>query len=479
MRVRLSSLLLLLMTVVLVSLGVPLAVSLAASEARTVEADRHADLALFASLVPEAGERDGAARVGTQALAADLRRYDGLYGIQVAVVDAAGAPVVWSSEDLRARLRRDEPLTQRAVRAALAGRPSEGPDQLWPWDDAPLVAAQPVVRNGDVVGAVVSLSPTGDARSRVLNGWLTLAALETVALIGGALLAGRLAAWLLRPIARLDAEAHRISDGDLGARVPAGSGPPELRRLGRSFNDMASHVQASLEAQRAFVADASHQLRNPLAALLVRLQGLVLAPPEQRGAAAESAAADGRYLADTLDRMLELAKAEHTTAAAGPLDVAAVVDERLGSWHVVAARRSITLHREGDDTAPGWHDPGALAGAVDAVVDNALKYSPERTAVVVDVRRAGSGGPAGGPAGGVMVVVTDEGPGLAPDELSRVGDRFWRARSTSGEPGSGLGMSIATTLLERHGGGLRVEPGADGGLRVSLLVPATEPTDPG
>ena len=464
MRVRLSSLLLLLMTVVLVSLGVPLATSIASSQARTVHADRLADLALFASLVPKTDRG-----VDARALGDDLRRYDDLYGVQVGVVDAAGRPLTpfVSGTELLAALRDGNDGTGPAVRAALAGRPSEGPSHLWPWDDEPLTAAQPVVRDGDVVAAVVSVSPTAAARDRVLNRWLLLAALELVALVGGALLAYRLAEWLLRPIARLDAAAHRISDGDLGARVPAGSGPPELRRLGRSFNDMAGHVQASVEAQRAFVADASHQLRNPLAALLVRLQGLVLAPPEQRADAAESAAADGRYLADTLDRMLELARAEHATAAAGPLDVAALVDERLGSWHLVAARRSITLHREGAERAPGWHDPGALSGAVDAVLDNALKYSPERTAVTVDVRcHEGDG---------VAVVVTDEGPGVAPDDLPRVGDRFWRARSTSAEPGSGLGVSIATTLLERHGGALRVEAAPDGGLRVSLLVPAERP----
>src|SRR5690349_101817 len=269
------------MTVVLVSLGVPLAISLASSEARTMNTDRLADLALFASLVPRTPEG-----VDADALRNDLRRYDDLYGIPVAVVDAAGRPTLWSHESLADQLRQDAPTTHRVVRAALAGRPSEGPDQIWPWDERPLAAAQPVVRDGDVVGAVVSVSPTGHAREQVLRRWLMLAALEAVALVGGALLAIRLAVWLLRPIARLDAAAHRIADGDLGARVPAGSGPPELRRLGRSFNDMASHVQASVEAQRAFVADASHQLRNPLAALLVRLQGLVLAPPEQRETAA-------------------------------------------------------------------------------------------------------------------------------------------------------------------------------------------------
>src|SRR4051812_27572995 len=163
MRVRLSSLLLVLMTVVLVSLGVPLAISLASSEARTVQADRLADLALYASLIPQAAERVGSADGTSGALDNDLRRYDDLYGVAVALVDAAGTPIVWSRDEINADLRGDEPATHRAVRAALAGRPSEGPRQLWPWDEAPLAAAQPVVRDGDVVGAVVSLSPTGAA----------------------------------------------------------------------------------------------------------------------------------------------------------------------------------------------------------------------------------------------------------------------------------------------------------------------------
>ena len=102
MRVRLSSLLLLLMTVVLVSLGVPLATSIASSEARTVHADRLADLALYASLVPQT-----AGGVDAEALAADLRRYDDLYGVQVGVVDAAGLPLTpfVSDTELLAELR--------------------------------------------------------------------------------------------------------------------------------------------------------------------------------------------------------------------------------------------------------------------------------------------------------------------------------------------------------------------------------------
>src|SRR5687767_13389768 len=127
MLVRLSSLLLLLMTVVLVSLGVPLAVSLASSQARTVQADRLADLALYASLVPETADPAGVATAGVRTLETELRRYDELYGVAIGVVDAAGTPIASSRDELTTDLRRDEPLTLRAVRAALAGRPSDGP----------------------------------------------------------------------------------------------------------------------------------------------------------------------------------------------------------------------------------------------------------------------------------------------------------------------------------------------------------------
>jgi signal transduction histidine kinase len=276
-------------------------------------------------------------------------------------------------------------------------------------------------------------------------------------------------------VARLDDAAHQISAGDLGARVPTGSGPPELRRLEHSFNDMAVHVQEAVEAQRAFVADASHQLRNPLAALLIRLEGLRFASsvrrpgggttadgPNSLRAATDSALADGRHLAGTLDRMLALANVEHTGASAGPIDVAAVLDERLGSWRVVAERRQIQVQRTGVSHATGQHEAGALAGALDAVLDNALKYSPEHSTVTVEVLTQDSW---------IAMVVTDDGPGVSAEELPRLADRFWRSDPSLVGTGTGLGMSIAKTLIERHGGCLDVGREAGRGLRVSLRVP--------
>ncbi|GLY16294.1 HAMP domain-containing histidine kinase [Kineosporia rhizophila] len=498
MRTRLSALLLVLIGVVLVSLGIPLISGMAADEARTLHTDRMADLSLFVSRAPF-GEEPGAAEV--MALERDLERYEELYGISVTVYDAARHPRYSNADSAALSVAEDA-----ALDTALSGRLTEVWDHIQPWDSEPLVAAQPVVRDGDVVGAVVSVSPVEKAANRVLARWSILLAAELVAMIGAIALVDRLARWLLRPVARLDEAAHQISAGDLSARVPTGSGPPELRRLEASFNDMAVHVQDAVEAQRAFVADASHQLRNPLAALLMRLEGLAMTSglpgvsKARQTELMEQALADGRHLAGTLDRMLALAKVENAGAPAVALDVAAVVDERLAFWMVVADRRGVHIVRRGAVEAQGLHDAGALAGALDAVLDNALKYSPEGGTVTVEVRSvpgaaAGPGPrdvvPIGGPSsapmlalahavevsgpdqpprGGAEVTVTDDGPGVSAQDLPRIADRFWRAEGAEQE-GTGLGMSIAKTLMERHDGSLEATTGEAGGLSVRLVIP--------
>ena len=457
MRSRLAVILVVLMATVLLSLGIPLSRTIAASEARTLYLDRLGDVARFASLVPQSS-----AAVDEQALQDELRRYDGLYGIPVQVLAADGS--VRATSRPRVDLRGDP--VDGVVSAALSGRRPDPPAALLPWDGDPMVVGQPLVRDGDVIGAVVSVSGTDRARARVLRSWILLAAVELLALLVGVAVAGRLATWVLRPVQVLDDAAHLISSGDLSARVPQASGPPELRRLAASFNDMAEHVHTVIENQRAFVVDAGHQLRNPLGALLVRLEGLSLTLDGDGATAAERAAEDGRYLADTLDRMLELARVENAAAQPAAIDVAQVVDRRLDSWSVVGHRRSVTIRRVGRPHAIGWHDADALAGAVDAVIDNALKFSPEGGSVLVAVEPVTQAAPGGG----VRVRIQDQGPGLDDAELPRVADRFWRSRRHQTVPGSGLGMSIARTLLERHGGSLEVESVPAGGLRVTLSV---------
>ena len=147
-----------------------------------------------------------------------------------------------------------------------------------PWDDAPLVIAEPVLVDGEVRGAVVTVSPTAALRERELETWALIAAAVLLALGLGVLVSLPVVRWILHPVHRLDEGTGRVAAAVLagGAAAPVAddSGPPELRRLSASFDRMAETVTGALAAQRAFVADASHQLRNPLTALRLRLSNL-------------------------------------------------------------------------------------------------------------------------------------------------------------------------------------------------------------
>ena len=160
----------------------------------------------------------------------------------------------------------------------------------------------------------------------------------------------------------------------MNSRVAAAGGPPELRRLARSFNEMADNVEEVLEQQRAFVADASHQLRNPLAALLLRIELLALELPEGNEEIA-SVRTEGKRLAQVLDDLLDLALAEHAAADLRLTDIGELAAERVAAWRPLAEEKGVRL--TGHCAAvTAWADPVALSSALDAVIDNALKFTP-------------------------------------------------------------------------------------------------------
>jgi signal transduction histidine kinase len=452
-RPRILAVLLGLLLVVLGALGVPLATSFAISHGQALFVDRVSDTSRFASIAQQ-GETDE----DLPLLRTELERYDELYGIAAAVLRTDGQVRVAS----RARPALDGGNAQRSLRAALAGRPSQPPGPVWPWTADPLVVAVPMVRGGDVIGAVATVSPVERTRFAVLRGWGALALGEMVALLVGVVLALRATRWVLRPVHVLDAATHEIATGRLAARVAEGGGPPELRRLAASFNEMADHVEHVVERQRAFVADASHQLRNPLNALLLRLDDLAMRLPEPWVAEVTTAADEGRSLARALGSLLELARAEHAGAEPEVVDVVPVVDKRISAWMLVAQRRRITMTRCGARSAHALVSPEALHSVLDVVIDNALKFAPEGSHVVVEVSSGD---------GEAVVAVKDEGPGLDDDELARAGDRFWRSRRHQNVDGSGLGLAIARALVDPSGGRLEVRPNSPRGLSVLVRLP--------
>ncbi|MFE3185796.1 sensor histidine kinase [Streptomyces violascens] len=465
MRTRLLPLLIFLLALVLVAFGFPLALSVAHAQQQRVVVDRIDDTARFAALAQFVTATDGndtnsAERLTT--LEEELTRYSTLYGIKAGVffrngTAMAGAPTGWTVPA--------KGEGYMAFHEALAGRRSHDPAQVWPWQRGRLVVASPVVREGDVIAVVVTDSPTGSMRSGTLHGWLLIAAGELAAMLLAVGAAFRLTGWVLRPVRVLDAATHDIATGRMKSRVAAAGGPPELRRLAHSFNEMADNVEEVLEQQRAFVADASHQLRNPLSALLLRIELLALELPEGNEEIA-SVRTEGKRLAQVLDDLLGLALAEHAAADLQLTDVGALVAERVAAWRPLAEDKGVRLIADGSTAATGWADPVALSSALDAVIDNALKFTPEgeevRVTVAVDGPRA-------------TVTVTDLGPGLTDEELSRIGDRFWRAGRHQNIKGSGLGLSISRALLAAGGGTIAYAHHAPHGLCVTVTVPRTQP----
>ncbi|MEV7545301.1 HAMP domain-containing sensor histidine kinase [Streptomyces sp. NPDC089915] len=467
MRARLLPLLVVLMAGVLLALGFPLAVSLAAAQQQKVVVDRIDDSARFAALAQFVIDAEGSGATGADerrdTLQLELARYQELYGIRVGIFyrdDNAmvRAPGWWQLPD--------SGEARRSFEEALAGRRSHDPGQVWPWQvNGKLLVVSPVVLDGDVVAVVATESPTDQMRARILHGWLLIAAGLAAAMLVAFGAALRLTGWVLKPVRTLDAAAHGIATGRMNSRVAAASGPPELRRLARSFNEMADNVEEVLEQQRAFVADASHQLRNPLAALLLRIELLALELPEGNEEIA-SVRTEGKRLAQVLDDLLDLALAEHASAEISLTDIGALAAERVASWRPYAEEKGVRLSETGRSAVTGWADPIALSSALDAVIDNALKFTPAGEEVEVSVSAEG---------GSALVVVADRGPGLTEEELQRVGDRFWRSGRHQNVKGSGLGLSISRALLATGGGTLSYAKNTPHGLRVTVAVPRTGP----
>jgi signal transduction histidine kinase len=351
------------------------------------------------------------------------------------------------------------------VELALANRRSEVYPLILPWDERPLVLAEPVLVDTEVRGVAVTISPTDALRAEELRVWSLVVAAGLAALAMGVVVALPIVRWILRPVRRLDEGTGRVASAVLAGADPApvadGTGPPELRRLSVSFDRMAETVAQAYAAQRAFVADASHQLRNPLTALRLRLSNLDghvdAVAAEDHAAALEEA----ERLSTLLDGLLALARAERT-APPVVADVDAGVEDRLDAWRPLAEHMDLQLTRGGVTGLRVLAPEGAIETVLDAVLDNAVKFAPAGSAI--SVRTASVDGR-------VEIAVRDTGPGMAPEELERATGRFWRSPGQSNTEGSGLGLAIAARTLEVAGGELALELPSGGGLRVVARFP--------
>jgi signal transduction histidine kinase len=457
MRRRLLVTYLSLLAVVISALAVPLAVVITARNTQVVFIDRKGDTTRFASFA------DTALRSGnTDSLDARLTRYDELFGIVAAVFDRDGRLVVASRDDPSL----DGPEIKAAVRTALAGEGSAADQVVWPWQTRPLVVAEPVGHGGEIIGAVVTVSPVRGIRADTLTGWLWVAGFMLLAVLVAAYAARRLAAWMLRPVLNLDETTHAIAAGQLAARVPAAVGPVELRRLAASFNTMIDTIERLLERRRAFVSYASHQLRNPLAALRLRAENLTL-HLDRAGEEDHAMTLDEvDRLARVCDGLLALAHAESGKPPARTVvDAATIADARVAAWRPVAGRAGVRLVRSGAGSARASAMDGMLDQVLDALLDNAIKFVGPGATVTVTVTDADRDRDA------VVVDVVDDGPGLPAEALAAAIEPYWRSPEDGRKAGSGLGLAIVAMLLAVGEGELTLESATPHGLCARVRLP--------
>ena len=403
MRRRIVGLAVLAATLAVVLFGVLLAVG----AGELAVAEEQAALQRLASVTARAVEPDLAHREDPDGLP------DSTDDTQLAIYDPDGDLVLGSGPRSG-----DDP-----VRTALRGRPTQAVD------DGMLVVGFPVAGNRGILGVVRASRPLSSVYHHLVPAGLGMVGLAVLVLGVVWFVADRQARRLARPLVSLSANARRLGDGDFGVRAPA-AGIAEIDAVGRALNDTAQRLDALLARERAFSAEASHQLRTPLAGLRLRLESALALAHEESRQAIQAGIASADQLERTIDELLLLAR-EPAFTRGEPVDVGALVAEVTGPRRerLSATGRGVETSVEADlPRAP--LSAAAIRQILGVLLDNAEVHGTGDVGVVV---RDSSGA--------VAVDVTDEGDGVDPGTMTA---------SRSGA----MGLALARRLAEAEGGRL-------------------------
>jgi len=338
----------------------------------------------------------------------------------------------------------------------------------------------PVIAGDSLVGLVAVL-PGRPPFSRVVR---ELG--PTLGLVGGGILAVGVAVIALvvfgpvrRRLRQVQQATERLGGGDLRARVPE-EGGDEVAAVARSFNRMAEELagraealQASDRARRQLLADVSHELNTPLTAMRGYLETLSMPDlpidPAMRQRYLQIIADETHRLERIVGDLLDLARLEGGGTVMRRTDVELrTLFDRVAARHERELRgRGIRIRSEvgaGAETVPG--DPDRLEQALQNLAANALRHTPDHGEIALTAEPAG---------GATRILVRDTGPGIAPEHLPLIFDRFYKADAARAGGGSGLGLSIVKAIVERHGGTITARN--DRGAVFEILLPGSDPGD--
>lgn len=447
MRTRIIAVLLPLLIVLAAAIAIPAGVAMAQHHSSTMLGDRILDASRFASLA-QAGMEGSAERIRRE-----LDDYSDLYDSAVHVIGRDGETIHSTTAGPVSHAIRE------AAGPALAGRAPVADRLITPFGPDSVLIATPVGHDSQVVGAVVIEAPTDAVRSAILKDWILVLVAAIVPLTLVLLALRPVTDWVLRPLARFESTLTRMRRGSMALRADDSAGPPELRGVARSFNSFADAVAATHERQQRFTADASHQLRNPLASLRVavdNLEPVSSGDTEDREIHAEAVETVERM--DTIVSDLLLAT-QHT--ARGTEAVVSLADVARDGWQETVRRHGAELAVD-LPAVPVVEPVGGFEPLIGELVDNAVRLGRARK---VEVWATGASAD-----GCVVLVVDDDGTGMTSAERARAFDRLWRSPRVQNVAGTGLGLSIVSHAVEETGGGLTLETSPAGGLRVRIAL---------
>ena len=323
------------------------------------------------------------------------------------------------------------------------------------------------VRGGSLVVGT-SLSQVAKTIDQV-EAIVTLGSIAVVLLIGlGVFVVLRRG---LRPIEAMARQADRISGGALTDRVTPQNPRSEVGRLGAALNGMLARIEAdvheretSQQQMRRFFADASHELRTPLASLRANAelyQQGALGSTDEVDEVMDRIAAETRRMGRLVDDMLRLARlGQHPGQSQEPVDLTDVVTGCADRARVADPARTWQVQIADGLATVG--DEELLRRAIDNLLMNVLVHTPGETVGTISASEVGDR---------VTIEVSDDGPGVPPDKLTHIFERFYRAGARSGRPGAGLGLAIAAEIASAHGGTAQAEAVSPRGLRITLALP--------
>ncbi|MEU3185810.1 HAMP domain-containing sensor histidine kinase [Streptomyces sp. NPDC006923] len=295
--------------------------------------------------------------------------------------------------------------------------------------------------------------PDDEVSNGITTAWLVLAGVGLALVVGSVAVADRLGLRMVEPAQRLAYAAHALGEGKLGVRVPE-EGPPELRSAAIAFNSMADQVVQLLANERELAADLSHRLRTPLTVLRLNAASLGEGPAADQ---TRAAVAQLEREVDTIIRTARQAKSHTSPGAAGGCDVSEVVRERMDFWSALAEDEGRTVRLAGVGRPVRIPVGRAeLAAALDALLGNVFRHTPEGTAFSVDVHNGEDA---------VIVLVSDAGPGIADPQAALV-----RGNSGGREGSTGLGLDIVRRVAESTGGDVRIGRSVLGGTEVRIWI---------